>query len=33
MYTRILVATDGSSLSEKAVASAIDLAFWPGPNW
>jgi nucleotide-binding universal stress UspA family protein len=26
MYTRILVATDGSSLSEKAVATAIDLA-------
>jgi nucleotide-binding universal stress UspA family protein len=26
MYTRILVATDGSDLSQKAVASAIDLA-------
>ncbi|WP_354401846.1 universal stress protein [Variovorax sp. OAS795] len=26
MYKRILVATDGSSLSEKAVATAIDLA-------
>ncbi len=26
MYERILVATDGSELSEKAVASAIDLA-------
>jgi nucleotide-binding universal stress UspA family protein len=26
MYTRILVATDGSSLSKKAVASAIQLA-------
>ena len=26
MYTRILVATDGSELSQKAVASAIDLA-------
>ena len=26
MYTRILVATDGSSLSKKAVASAIELA-------
>jgi len=26
MYTRILVATDGSELSQKAVATAIDLA-------
>lgn len=26
MYTRILVATDGSNLSKKAVTSAIDLA-------
>ncbi|MBM3397985.1 MAG: universal stress protein, partial [Betaproteobacteria bacterium] len=26
MYKRILVATDGSTLSKKAVASAIDLA-------
>jgi len=26
MYTRILVATDGSKLSKKAVASAMDLA-------
>lgn len=26
MYTRILVTTDGSSLSRKAVAAAIDLA-------
>ncbi len=26
MYTRILVATDGSDLSQKAVATAIDLA-------
>jgi nucleotide-binding universal stress UspA family protein len=26
MYTRILVATDGSKLSKKAVTSAIDLA-------
>lgn len=26
MYTRILVATDGSKLSKKAVSSAIDLA-------
>ncbi len=26
MYTRILVATDGSPLSKKAVASAIGLA-------
>jgi nucleotide-binding universal stress UspA family protein len=26
MYLRILVATDGSALSQKAVASAIDLA-------
>jgi nucleotide-binding universal stress UspA family protein len=26
MYQRILVATDGSTLSKKAVASAIDLA-------
>ena len=26
MYTRILVATDGSSLSKKAVSSAIELA-------
>src|SRR5688572_17574302 len=26
MYKRILVATDGSSLSEQAVATAIDLA-------
>ena len=26
MYTRILVATDGSPLSEKAVAHALDLA-------
>ncbi len=26
MYTRILVATDGSDLSQKAIATAIDLA-------
>ena len=26
MYQRILVATDGSTLSKKAVASAIELA-------
>ena len=26
MYQRILVATDGSTLSKKAVRSAIDLA-------
>jgi nucleotide-binding universal stress UspA family protein len=26
MYKRVLVATDGSELSEKAVSTAIDLA-------
>ena len=26
MYKRILVATDGSTLSKKAVSSAVDLA-------
>ncbi|MDQ0589410.1 universal stress protein [Variovorax paradoxus] len=30
MYKRILVATDGSSLSEQAVATAIDLALLAG---
>ena len=30
MYKRILVATDGSTLSKKAVASAIDLAALSG---
>lgn len=30
MYERILVATDGSELSEKAVTSAIDLALLAG---
>ena len=30
MYTRILVATDGSTLSKKAVSSAIDLAALSG---
>lgn len=30
MYQRILVATDGSPLSQKAVASAIDLAMLAG---
>ena len=30
MYERILVATDGSELSEKAVTSAIDLAMLAG---
>ena len=30
MYQRILVATDGSALSEKAVSSAIDLAALAG---
>jgi nucleotide-binding universal stress UspA family protein len=30
MYQRILVATDGSTLSEKAVSSAIDLAALAG---
>lgn len=30
MYKRVLVATDGSSLSDKAVAAAIDLALLTG---
>jgi nucleotide-binding universal stress UspA family protein len=30
MYKRVLVATDGSALSEKAVATAIDLALLTG---
>jgi nucleotide-binding universal stress UspA family protein len=30
MYKRVLVATDGSALSEQAVASAIDLALLAG---
>ena len=30
MYKRVLVATDGSSLSDKAVATAIDLALLTG---
>jgi len=32
MYKRILVATDGSALSEKAVATAIDLAQLTGAD-
>ncbi len=30
MYKRILVATDGSTLSKKAIASAIELAALSG---
>jgi len=33
MYKKILVATDGSTLSKKAVSSAIELAALCGPSW